>query len=182
MRWARISAILCLSSSNFFLNWAMSETGRRRKGPGHTGAADLPLLRSFASTHQEGLSPDTRKHTLPRAGPFVWAKCQAGALALHFQQCCSSLLGRKLASFPFQLLPLCRLKKHLLESHNLCALLQNIPAALARTGGGKGCPRAGKAICTTTQPTVHLQLDVASTEEKRTLFGPCERDKRQRQG
>lgn len=144
----------------------MSETGRRRKGTGHTGAADLPVLRSFTSTHQEGLSPDTRKHTLPRAGPFVWAECQAGALALHFQQCCSSLLGRKLASF--QLLPLCRLKKHLLESHDQ----QNIPAALARTGGGKECPRAGKAICTTTQPTVHLQLDVASAEEKRTLFGP----------
>lgn len=69
LRWARISAILCLSSSNFFLNWAMSETGKKRTG--HTRAADFPLLRSFTSTHQEGLSPNTRKHALPRAGPFA---------------------------------------------------------------------------------------------------------------
>lgn len=67
LRWARISAILCLSSSNFFLNWAMSETGRKRTG--HTGAADLPLLGSFTSTHREGSVPTLANMHCP--GPFV---------------------------------------------------------------------------------------------------------------
>lgn len=50
-----------------------SSTGRclkeAERGQGHRGAADLPLLGSFTSTHQEGLSQ--HPHTFPTAGPPV---------------------------------------------------------------------------------------------------------------
>lgn len=48
LRWARISAILCLSSSNFFLSWAMSERMKRGVGYGHiTKSSKFTFLESF---------------------------------------------------------------------------------------------------------------------------------------
>lgn len=152
----------------------MSERSRKRTGSQGSSRSPSPGELHF---HTPGGAQSTPTHISHSRSSCAWAECQAGALAVHLRQCCTSLLGKKQASFPLQLLLLCSLKKHLLESHDLHSLTQNIPAALASTGAGKGpSTRAGKAICTTTQPTVHLQLDVASTEGKRTLFGlQCER-------
>lgn len=149
LRWARISAILCLSSSNFFLNWAISETHKKRKATSHRGTADLPLpVELHFCTLEDVQFRQLQAHIAQNRSFCIRAKFRAEAPAAL--QCCSSLLGKEHTSSPFPWLPLCRLTKTSVAQkqwyhkwYHLPTLPKNIPTAFARPGSGKGSPGTG---------------------------------------
>lgn len=71
LRWARISAILCLSSSNFFLNWAISEMGRKKKKRDVAQEQQTSLsLGNSTSADRDGFSPATLSTCFPEQVPL----------------------------------------------------------------------------------------------------------------